>query len=59
MKKEAGQVFPPPFISPLGEPAILTEGEQPVVCWPIYIIPGILKKVPEEARKVARITERK
>jgi len=36
-EKEAGQVVPPPLFSPLGEnPASLTEGGLPVVCWPGY-----------------------
>ncbi len=56
MKKEAGQVVPPPLFSPLGEPATLTEGEWPVVCWPVYIIPESRKKVPEEPRKMTKIT---
>jgi hypothetical protein len=39
MKREAGQVFPPPLFPLSGNPASLTEGDQPVVCWPVYIIP--------------------
>jgi hypothetical protein len=36
-KKEAGQVFPPPYFPLAGNyPADLTEGGQPVVCWPVY-----------------------
>ena len=58
MKKEAGQVVPPPLFSPLGEPATLTEGEWPVVLACLYN-PGILKKVPEEPRKVTKITVEK
>ena len=54
MKKEAGQVFPPPFFPLTGDPAGLTEGDQPVVCWPAYI-----SRQPEKssgkAQKVARI----
>ena len=37
MKREAGQVVPPPSYPLSGNPASLTEGDQPVVCWPIYI----------------------
>jgi hypothetical protein len=33
MKREAGQVFPPPCIPHEGKPADLTEGGRPVVCW--------------------------
>ena len=36
MEKEAGQVFPPPFFLLAENPADLTEGGQPVVCWPSY-----------------------
>jgi hypothetical protein len=36
-KREAGQVFPPPVFPLSGMPAGLTEGDQPVVCWPVYI----------------------
>ena len=36
VKKEAGQVFPPPFFLLAENPADLTEGGQPVVCWPSY-----------------------
>jgi len=33
---EAGQVVPPPLISPKrGIPADVTEGNQPVVYWPV------------------------
>jgi len=35
-EKEAGQVFPPPFFLLAENPADLTEGGQPVVCWPSY-----------------------
>jgi len=35
-EKEAGQVFPPPFFLLAENPADLTEGGQPVVCWPTY-----------------------
>jgi len=44
MKEEAGQVVPPPLFPFRGNPASLTEGGQPVVCWPTYIIPGGRKK---------------
>jgi hypothetical protein len=39
MKREAGQVVPPPLFPLSGNPASQTEGDQPVVCWPVYIIP--------------------
>jgi hypothetical protein len=39
MKREAGQVVPPPFFPLAGNPASLTEGDWPVVCWPAYISP--------------------
>jgi hypothetical protein len=44
LKREAGQVVPPPFFPLSGNPASLTEGDQPVVCWPVYIIPESQKK---------------
>ena len=56
MKKEAGQVVPPPLFPLAGNPASLTEGDQPVVCWPTLYNPGKQKKVPEKAKKVTRIT---
>jgi hypothetical protein len=37
IKREAGQVVPPPFFPLAGNPASLTEGDQPVVCWPTHI----------------------
>jgi hypothetical protein len=37
IKREAGQVVPPPFFPLTGNPASLTEGDQPVVCWPTHI----------------------
>jgi hypothetical protein len=50
--KEAGQVFPPPRVSPFGEiPASLTEGGQPVVCWPGYETPVGEKKFHVKAKK--------
>jgi hypothetical protein len=39
-KGEAGQVFPPPVFPLSGMPASLTEGDRPVVCWPVYMIPA-------------------
>ena len=44
MKKEAGQVVPPPFFPLTGKPVSLTEGDWPVVCWPTPIIPNTRKK---------------
>lgn len=55
MKKEAGQVVPPPFFPLTGNPASLTEGDQPVVCWPTYIIPEFRKKFRNWPRNVNRI----
>jgi hypothetical protein len=44
-EKEAGQVFPPPLVSRFREmPASLTEGGQPVVCWPGYETRVVAKK---------------
>jgi hypothetical protein len=42
-REEAGQVFPPPHIPLAGSPAGLTEGGQPVVCWPVSINPQAKK----------------
>jgi hypothetical protein len=56
IKREAGQVVPPPLFPLTGNPASLTEGDQPVVCWPTLYNPGKQKKVPEKAKKVTRIT---
>ena len=55
-KREAGQVFPPPLVFPFpGKPASLTEGGQPVVCWPAYETPGKRKKFRSERKKLDRI----
>jgi hypothetical protein len=51
MKKEAGQVFPPLFFPLSGNPATLTEGEWPVVCWPVYISPNLEKKFLKNQEK--------
>ncbi len=59
MKREAGQVFPPPYCPLSGNPASLTEGDQPVVCWPMHITLLPLKKF-RKGQKVSRISaERK
>jgi hypothetical protein len=55
-KREAGQVFPPPLVFPFpGKPASLTEGGQPVVCWPAYETPAERKKFRSERKKLDRI----
>jgi len=55
-KKEAGQVFPPPIVSRFREkPASLTEGGQPVVCWPAYETPERRKKFHAAQKKLSRI----
>jgi hypothetical protein len=42
--------------SPFGEnPASLTEGGQPVVCWPVYETPEIPKKLHVREKKMSRI----
>src|SRR5439155_24990279 len=51
MKKEAGQVFPPPFFPLSGNPASLTEGDWPVVCWPIHIIEESRKKFRNDRKR--------
>jgi hypothetical protein len=59
MKKEAGQVVPPPFFPLTGNPASLTEGDWPVVCWPTYMIPKTRKKFRQKPKKVTRIAVEK
>ena len=55
-KREAGQVFPPPLVSRFREmPASLTEGGQPVVCWPGYETPAARKKFRWRRKKLSRI----
>ena len=39
MKRETGQVFPPPLFPLSGNPASQTEGDWPVVCWPEHETP--------------------
>jgi len=51
MKREAGQVVPPPFFPLSGNPASQTEGDQPVVCWPAYIAPESRKKFLRNRKK--------
>jgi hypothetical protein len=42
--------------SPFGEnPASLTEGGQPVVCWPVYETPETPKKLHVREKKMSRI----
>jgi len=50
MKKERARSSAS-LIFPLGEPATLTEGEWPVVCWPVYIIRNPEKKVLKDQEK--------
>ena len=53
---EAGQVFPPPLVSPFrGKPVSLTEGGWPVLCWPAYETPAGPKKFHVHRRKMVRI----
>jgi hypothetical protein len=55
-EKEAGQVFPPPLVFPFpGKPASLTEGGQPVVCWPAYETPAARKKFHVWRKKMSKI----
>jgi hypothetical protein len=43
-------------VSPFGEcPASLTEGGQPVVCWPGYETPERRKKLRSDEKKLSRI----
>jgi hypothetical protein len=51
MKREAGQVVPPPFFPLSGNPASQTEGDQPVVCWPAYITLESRKKFLRNRKK--------
>jgi hypothetical protein len=51
MKKGDGPGLPASHAPLSGIPAGLTEGDQPVVCWPIYIIPASGKKFLRNRKK--------
>jgi hypothetical protein len=51
VKREAGQVFLPPLLPLARNPADLTEGGQPVVCWPTQLNLKNTKKVSEKLQK--------
>src|SRR5438445_12770677 len=56
IKREAGQVVPPPFLSPLGESGQSDGGRLAGRVLACLYNPGNLKKVPEKPKKVTKIT---
>jgi hypothetical protein len=55
-KERGGPGRPASRFSPFGEsPASLTEGGQPVVCWPRYETPERRKKFRSDEKKLSRI----
>jgi hypothetical protein len=55
-KERGGPGRPASRFSPFGEcPASLTEGGQPVVCWPGYETPETRKKLRSDQKKLSRI----
>src|SRR2546430_5240704 len=56
IKREAGRVVPPPFLSPLGESGQSDGGRLAGRVLACLYNPGNLKKVPEKPKKVTKIT---
>src|SRR5882762_7118137 len=54
-EKGGGPGRPASFYPLSGNPASLTEGDQPVVCWPAYIIPNARKKFLRISEILTRI----